>query len=124
GRHRWGRARRCLTPPEDGRRRRCPSAGVSSSCSRRPALRFPPAPARGSGRREPSTFSTLFPSPLEGVILRMDTTTHSDPAGLEVPDGYRLARIPVEQLDHFPGNVREDYQLSEAFLASLAAELQ
>lgn len=54
----------------------------------------------------------------------MDTTTHSDPAGLEVPDGYRLARIPVEQLDHFPGNVREDYQLSEAFLASLAAELQ
>ncbi|MBX6358262.1 MAG: hypothetical protein IRZ05_20730 [Micromonosporaceae bacterium] len=36
----------------------------------------------------------------------------------------RLARIPLELLDHHPGNVRADYALTEAFCRSLAAEQQ
>ncbi|MFC5813616.1 hypothetical protein [Nonomuraea harbinensis] len=49
----------------------------------------------------------------------------TDPdADLEAPKDFRLARIPVRQLGHFPDNVREDYHITQEFCASLKAELQ
>lgn len=45
-------------------------------------------------------------------------------ADLELPEDFRLARIPVRQLGHFPDNVRENYHLTQEFCASLKAQLQ
>ncbi|MFG1949290.1 ParB/RepB/Spo0J family partition protein [Nonomuraea sp. NPDC048826] len=45
-------------------------------------------------------------------------------ADLELPEDFRLARIPVRQLGHFPDNVREDYHITQEFCASLKAQLQ
>lgn len=45
-------------------------------------------------------------------------------ADLELPEDFRLARIPVRHLGHFPDNVREDYRITQEFCASLKAQLQ
>ncbi|MEV4837852.1 hypothetical protein AB0K05_25245 [Nonomuraea sp. NPDC049486] len=45
-------------------------------------------------------------------------------ADLERPEDFRLARIPVNQLGHFPDNVRENYHITQEFCASLKAQLQ
>ncbi|MFD2353806.1 ParB/RepB/Spo0J family partition protein [Nonomuraea ferruginea] len=45
-------------------------------------------------------------------------------ADLELPEEFRLARIPVSQLGHFPDNVRENYHITQEFCASLKAQLQ
>jgi ParB family chromosome partitioning protein len=44
--------------------------------------------------------------------------------GLRETEQVRLAHIPLELLDHHPGNVRADYALTDAFCKSLAAEQQ
>ncbi|MDA0634359.1 ParB/RepB/Spo0J family partition protein [Nonomuraea sp. CA-218870] len=53
-----------------------------------------------------------------------DSETVEPDADLELPEDFRLARIPVRQLGHFPDNVREDYHLTQEFCASLKAQLQ
>ncbi|MFC5821009.1 ParB/RepB/Spo0J family partition protein [Nonomuraea harbinensis] len=45
-------------------------------------------------------------------------------ADLELPEDFRLARIPVSHLGHFPDNVREEYHITQEFCASLKAQLQ
>ncbi|HEX4815836.1 MAG TPA: hypothetical protein VFV66_24080 [Nonomuraea sp.] len=47
-----------------------------------------------------------------------------DNIDLEAPENYRLARIPITYLDHFPGNVREDLHLTTEYCASLKQEQQ
>lgn len=41
-----------------------------------------------------------------------------------VPERYALAEIPIEELDHHPDNVREDYKITSAFCQSVKTELQ
>lgn len=41
-----------------------------------------------------------------------------------VPERYALAEIPIEELDHYPDNVREDYKITSAFCQSVKTELQ
>ncbi|MEV0150025.1 MULTISPECIES: hypothetical protein [unclassified Nonomuraea] len=40
------------------------------------------------------------------------------------PEDMRLLRIPIKYLDHYPDNVREDFQLTPAFCKSMVTELQ
>ncbi|MER7363501.1 hypothetical protein [Nonomuraea wenchangensis] len=46
------------------------------------------------------------------------------PDDLEMPEDYRLARIQMKYLDHFPGNVRQDLHLTTEYCASLKEEQQ
>ncbi|MGV9386218.1 hypothetical protein ACWDRB_61180 [Nonomuraea sp. NPDC003707] len=47
-----------------------------------------------------------------------------DNADLEAPEDYRLLRIPIKYLEHFPGNVRENLRLTTEYCASLKEEQQ
>lgn len=43
---------------------------------------------------------------------------------LPIPEGLRLAWIETKHLDHNPDNVREDFNLTPAFVKSIAFERQ
>ncbi|MFD8564671.1 hypothetical protein ACFV1N_46035 [Streptosporangium canum] len=55
------------------------------------------------------------------VAATLSTGWESD---LTAPEDIKAFYIPVEWLDHNPDNVREDYQLDDAFCASLATDQQ
>ncbi|MDP4510296.1 ParB/RepB/Spo0J family partition protein [Nonomuraea turcica] len=72
------------------------------------------------------------PEPAPGAVgtapaasIKHEPDVEREPGvGLEPPENFRLANIPVRHLGHFPDNVREDYHLTQSFCASLKSEQQ